>query len=232
MQTASDVSIIPYTVPCELCRGSEIKVSFARRQVHVQAVRSKQIFLAGELEHSINPQLSTWTTDGRVISITCVKENHCLYNGSKGAESDTHWDRLFTSDQLVERGMVAANYYDLPAQMKRDQKMAEQKRKAIDTQEKVANECPLCGKDVRFFCECRSDDKDYVRPLPQGWKNNQLGFEDSYDSYSLANPAQLRPSLPQQPRPYQGRTSPKYGLDGKRVPPDAVSQMTMLAEVD
>jgi hypothetical protein len=41
------------------------QVSFARRHVHVQAVRSKQILMAGELQGPINPNLSTWTTDGQ-----------------------------------------------------------------------------------------------------------------------------------------------------------------------
>ena len=108
MQTLADVTIIPHTVPKELCRASEIKVSFSRRQVHVQAVISKQIYMAGELEKPIDPNQSTWTTDGSYITIVCVKENLCLYNGSKGVESDTHWLRLFTTDQYLERGMVAA----------------------------------------------------------------------------------------------------------------------------
>ena len=49
-----------------------------------------------------------------MVTHRCVKENLCLYDGSKGVESDTHWHRLFTTDQFVERGMVAANYYDMP----------------------------------------------------------------------------------------------------------------------
>jgi hypothetical protein len=34
------------------------------------------------------------------ITITCAKENLCLYDGSRGQESDTHWHRLFTTDQV------------------------------------------------------------------------------------------------------------------------------------
>ena len=52
--------------------------------------------------------------------------------------------------QFVERGMVAANYYDLPEHMKRANKMSEARRKAKEKDEKAANECPLCGKDVRW----------------------------------------------------------------------------------
>ena len=116
LQSLVDIVIIPHTVPKALCRGTEIKVSFARRQVHVQAVRSKEIYMAGELQAPINPHLSTWTTDGSYITITCIKENLNLYNGAKGQEADTHWPRLFTNDQFVERGMIDANYYDLCVQ--------------------------------------------------------------------------------------------------------------------
>ena len=217
-ESLGELTIIPHTVPKDLCKGTEIKVSFSRRQVHVQAVRSKQIYMAGELERTIDPNQSTWTTDGTCITIVCVKENLCLYDGSKGTDSDTHWCRLFTTDQLVERGMVAANYYDLPAHMKHTEKMKEEQRKAKEAKATAANECPLCGKDVRFFCECRTGDKDYERPLPQGWKDSQLGFSDDYDKYSLADPSLVRSRPPEQPRPYQGRTgAPKYGLDGKAL---------------
>ena len=72
--------------------------------------------MAGELQAPINPHLSTWTTDGSYITITCIKENLNLYNGAKGQEADTHWPRLFTTDQFVERGMIDANYYDLCVQ--------------------------------------------------------------------------------------------------------------------
>jgi len=215
MQSASEIVVIPHTVPKELCSSREIKVSFARRQLHVQAVRSKQIYMAGELESAIDAAMSTWTTDGNYITITCVKENLNLWHGKSAKEADSHWNRLFTSDQFVERGMIAANYYDLPYEMKRANKMAELQRKEKDAREKEENLCPLCDKDVRFFCECRTGDKDYERPLPQGWKNSKLGFEDNYDGYSLAEPAKLKPSPAPQPRPYQGRIAPKYGLDGK-----------------
>ena len=225
------LTIIPWTVPKELCRGSEIKVSFARRHIHVQAVRSKEIYMAGELEHPINPITSLWTTDGSVITITCVKENLLLYNGAKGKEADSHWHRLFTSDQFVERGMIAANYYDIPEEMRRRNKMAELKRKAKEEEEKRANECPLCGKDVRFFCECRAHDKDYERPLPQGWKDSKLGFEDSYDKYSLAEPGKLAPTPDPGPRPYQGRPGPKYGLDGRGLEAKE-PEIRMLKEIE
>ena len=243
LQTATDLTVIPWTVPKELCKGSAIKVSFARRQVHVQATESKEIFMAGELEAAIDPNTSTWTTDGQTITIVLVKENLLLWNGAKGKEADSHWHRLFTTDQYTERGMIAANYCahrtdarmptrgaarmpmmptracvhspntsaawpwvhpsspanaelacvpsplpsllphadDIPETMRRKNKMAELQRKDKEEKEKQANMCPLCGKDVRFFCDCRLDDKDYERPLPQGWKDSKLGFEDNYD---------------------------------------------------
>jgi hypothetical protein len=159
MQTASEVSVIPYKVPTELCRGHEIKVSFARRLLHVQAVRSKEIFMAGELEEPINPNTSTWTTDGTCIMITCIKENLLLYNGARGKGADSHWGRLFKHDQYVERGMIAANYYDVPFEIKLRNKIAEAQRKEKEKLEKEANLCPLCDKDVRFFCECRVHDR-------------------------------------------------------------------------
>jgi hypothetical protein len=55
LQTLLEVTIIPHTVPEELCKSSEIKVSFSRRQVHVQAIKSKQIYMAGELHRPIDP---------------------------------------------------------------------------------------------------------------------------------------------------------------------------------
>eukprot|EP00965_Chrysotila_dentata_P100595 3324127-Pleurochrysis_carterae.AAC.4 len=37
-----------------------------------------------------------------------------LYDArAKGAEADTHWHRLFTTDQYTERGMIDANYFDM-----------------------------------------------------------------------------------------------------------------------
>ena len=231
LQTLIDVTIIPHTVPKELCKSSEIKISFSRRQVHVQAIKSKQIYMAGELHRPIDPNQSTWTTDGEYITIVCVKENLCLYDNSKGVEADTHWHRLFETDQYVERGMVAANYNDLPYHMKHRNKMNEEKRKAKEAAEKAANLCVLCGKDVRFFCECRAYDKDYERPLPQGWKDSELGFSDNYDKYSSAEPELIQQRPPEQPRPYQGRTAPKYGLDGKALEgQDALPGLRMLKE--
>ena len=66
-------------------------------------------------------------------------------------------------------------------------------------------------------------------PLPQGWKDSKLGFEDNYDKYSLAEPAKLRKAPPPQPRPYAGRPAPKYGLDGKLLGPEDFP-MKMLCE--
>ena len=117
--------------------------------------------------------------------------------------------------------MVDANYYDMPEHMKRRNKMAELKRKDKEEKEKQANLCPLCGKDVRFFCSCREHDKDYERPLPQGWKDCKLGFSDNYDKYSLAEPDKLKKRPPSPPRPYQGRPGPKYGFDGKAPQPES-----------
>ena len=69
---------------------------------------------------------------------------------------------------------------------------------------KQENLCPICDKDVRFFCDCRAHDKDYERPLPEGWKNCKLGFTDTYDKYSTGDADQLKPRPPSPPRPYQG----------------------------
>jgi len=109
--------------------------------------------------------------------------------------------------------MIEANYSDLPAHMRRQNKMAELQRKAKDEEEKEANLCPICGKDVRFFCDCRTDDRDYERPLPQGWKRSELGFTDTYDTYDTGHAKQLNPRPPSPPRPYQGGLH-KYGLGG------------------
>ena len=68
---------------------------------------------------------------------------------------------------------------------------------------------PAETADVRFFCNCREDDKDYERPLPEGWKKSQLGFSDNYGDYSLAEPSALKQRPPSPPRPYQGRPAPK-----------------------
>ena len=146
---------------------------------------SKQIYMAGELHKPIDPVQSTWTTDGDYITIVCVKENLCLYDGSKGTESDTHWHRLMSADQYVERGMVAANYYEMPAEFKAREKIGEAKKKYKGKIEKEADLCHICGKDVRFFCECRADDKDYERPLPQGWKDGGWST-DGYDKRTAA----------------------------------------------
>lgn len=86
---------------------------------------------------------------------------------AKGQSADTHWHRLFTDDQYTERGMIAANYAGLPGHMQHKSKMLELERKAKEEDTKQENLCPLCGKDVRFFCDCRAGDKDYDRPLPE-----------------------------------------------------------------
>jgi hypothetical protein len=63
--------------------------------------------------------------------------------------------------------MIAANYAGLPGHMQHKSKMLELERKAKEEDTKQENLCPLCGKDVRFFCDCRAGDKDYDRPLPE-----------------------------------------------------------------
>ena len=124
--------------------------------------------------------------------------------------------------------------------------MAELERKAKEKKKTEENLCPLCGKDIRFFCEvcacpavaadlvprtrakaspadslplacpsppplpqCRANDKDYERPLPEGWKKSELGFTDNYDKYATDGAQQLKPRPPSPPRPYQGRVGPK-----------------------
>ena len=76
-------------------------VSLAARNIHVQAVATKEIFMAGELERPIDPVQSTWTTDGKMVHITLIKQNMLFWNGAKGKEADTHWHRLFTADQYT-----------------------------------------------------------------------------------------------------------------------------------
>ena len=43
-----------------------------------------------------------------------------------------------------------------PPHMLRANKLAEEERKAKEKVEKEDNLCPLCGKDARFFCDCRN----------------------------------------------------------------------------
>ena len=103
--------------------------------------------------------------------------------------------------------MIDANFYELPAEMKRRNKMADLERKAKEKARKEECECPLCGKDVRFFCDCRNNDPDYERPMPEGWKNSGLDAHDPlFDGvdYSMANAKQLTPKPPPQPAPYRG----------------------------
>lgn len=60
-----------------------------------------------------------------MVHITLVKQNLLLYDkNAKGAAADTHWHRLFTSDQFTERGMIDANYSDLPEHMLRANKVS------------------------------------------------------------------------------------------------------------
>jgi len=180
----------------------------------VRGRQSKELFLEGETENRIDPVQSTWTTDGSVVTIVMVKQNLLLYDvNAKGAAADTHWHRLLTTDQYTERGMIDANYSDLPAHILRQNKMSELKRKAKENEEKEANLCPICGKDVRFFCDCRSEDRDYERPLPDGWKKSELGFTDTYDAYDTGGSKQLKVRPPSPPRPYQGGLH-KYGMGG------------------
>ena len=118
---------------------------------------------------------------------------------------DTHWERLFTTDQYVERGMVDADHSELPAHMRREERMLELKRRADDEAARELNRCPLCGEDVRYFCDCRARDEDYRRPIPEGWKSAKHGFGDDHlQGYSLAQPALLRRPPPPQPQPYRG----------------------------
>ena len=64
--------------------------------------------------------------------------------------------------------MVDADYSDLPAAARREERQLEERRKATEEQARAANRCPLCGEDVRYFCDCRAGDDDYRRPLPAG----------------------------------------------------------------
>eukprot|EP00316_Scyphosphaera_apsteinii_P023190 CAMPEP_0119307948 /NCGR_PEP_ID=MMETSP1333-20130426/8301_1 /TAXON_ID=418940 /ORGANISM="Scyphosphaera apsteinii, Strain RCC1455" /LENGTH=617 /DNA_ID=CAMNT_0007311607 /DNA_START=200 /DNA_END=2053 /DNA_ORIENTATION=- len=207
-QTTTEIYVIAYTVPKEMMKSSLLKVSFAPRQVHVSNKITGEVYVHGELENRIDPVASLWTTDGDQVTLTLVKQNLMIYDvNAKGAKADTHWHRLLTSDQYTERGMIDANYSGMPEHIRRQQKMAELKRKAGEEVTKQENTCPLCGKDVRFFCSCRDGDRDYERPLPEGWKKSELGFSDPlFDdvNYSLADSKQLQPKPKPQPQPYRG----------------------------
>ena len=63
------------------------------------------------------------------------------------------------------------------AEERRLAKLADLRRKEKDQKERDANKCPICDKDVRFFCACRDGDPDYERPLPDGWKKSGRGFK-------------------------------------------------------
>ena len=180
-------------MPRASCRGSALSVSIAPRQLHVACARTAEVWLHGELEQPISPSSSTWHTDGTVVTLTLTKLNLQLHAGASGGgsgsgggrgggggggggargaaqgrEQTTHWERLFTTDEYVERGMVDADYSDLPAAARRDERHLEERRKAGEEQARAANRCPLCGEDVRYFCDCRAQDDDYRRPLPEG----------------------------------------------------------------
>jgi hypothetical protein len=46
----------------------------------------------------------------RFVTLTLSKANLQLYDAKKkGTDSDTHWHRLLTDDQFVERGMVSGS---------------------------------------------------------------------------------------------------------------------------
>mmetsp|Transcript_20861 Transcript_20861/g.67301 ORF Transcript_20861/g.67301 Transcript_20861/m.67301 type:complete len:302 (-) Transcript_20861:158-1063(-) len=208
MQGTTEVVVIAHTVPRDQMRAALLDVQLAPRQVHVASRATGQVFLHGELEERIDPRTSTWLTDGTHVTMTLVKANLQIYDaGKKGTAADTHWHRLLTTDQYVERGMVDADYSELPAEHRHKAKMSELERKEKKRQEELANECALCGKDVRFFCDCRSGDKDYEKPLPEGWKDPRLGFCDPiFDgvNYDAGKSAQLQPKPAPQPRPYAG----------------------------
>ena len=148
LQTTTDMTIIAYTVPENLRRGDALAVSFAPRQVHMSAVESGEVFLAGELEHLIDPRASTWCTDGSSVQLTLVKQNRQMFDSSaRGADCDTHWHRLFTSDQYTERGMLGADYSDLRKHIRHRNKMTDLAQQDKERKDKQRNTCTLCGKD-------------------------------------------------------------------------------------
>lgn len=207
-QSATEVVVIAHTVPCDRMKASLLNVSFAPKQIHVSDRGTGVVYLHGETEERIDPTTSTWLTDGNCVTLNLTKANLQLYDGQKkGTQTDTHWHRLLTEDQYVERGMVDADYSDLPEHLRYKKKMADEEHKAKKKLEEEANECALCGKDVRFFCDCRSGDKDYERPLPEGWKDPRLGFCDPIFEgvkYHAGGVDQLKPKPPPQPQPYRG----------------------------
>jgi hypothetical protein len=175
--------VIAFRVPRASCRGSALSVSIAPRQLQVACARTGEVWMHGELEQPVSPSSSTWHTDGTVVTLTLTKLNLQLHAGAggggggggggargavQGREQTTHWERLFTTDEYVERGMVDADYSDLPAAARREERQLEERRKAGEEQARAANRCPLCGEDVRYFCDCRAQDDDYRRPLPEG----------------------------------------------------------------
>ena len=115
LQSAAEIVVIAHAVPLELRKAGELRVGIWPRQISVEAARSGEVFLFGELERPIDPSSSTWLTDGTHVTLTLAKANWQLYNPqAKGIAADAHWDRLFTSDQYVERGMIDADQSDLP----------------------------------------------------------------------------------------------------------------------
>ena len=212
MQAADTVTVIAHRVPAEACSARRLRVEIASRQLHVACRLTGEVWLHGELERGVGASASTWLTDGAAVTISLVKLNLQLYVGaSDGGERttpqtrDTHWERLLTSDQYVERGMVDADYAELPREVLHEERRAEEKRKADDAEKRRGNRCPLCGEDARFFCDCRARDADYRRPIPDGWKSAKHGLGDDHVAgYSLAEPTMLKRPPPPQPAPYRG----------------------------
>ena len=88
--------------------------------------------------------------------------------GMANPNPNTNPNPHLTLTRYVERGMVDADYSDLPAAARREERQLEERRKATEEQARAANRCPLCGEDVRYFCDCRAGDEDYRRPLHAG----------------------------------------------------------------
>ena len=123
MRTASDVGIIQHSAMRAL--PAPRSRSFARQQARRPCGASRSSWRA-----SLSPSThSSQRDDERVISIP-AKENHCSTMAPR-TPSGTHTGTGCTQRSAGGARMVAANYYDLPAQMKRDQKMADE-GKAID----------------------------------------------------------------------------------------------------
>ena len=88
------------------------------------------------------------------------------------------------------------------------QKEKERREKEKERKEKQRNACTLCGKDMRFFCNCRVEDPDYDRPLPEGWKKSAIECDDPLFGdvhYDAGKQGQIASRTPPQPAPYRGR---------------------------